>query len=137
MGQAQATVCTRGGSRVLLAPHSGGGLKSGGRHCGTEGRLLPGPEAGLAADDGVADGNGAGLLQQREDLTQQHVHTHRHHAEIVALRHSQLDIGAIWQDLVDRGQAVGLSWGSSAFLCPESRACLRCRPWRPRAAHPG
>ena len=29
--------CARGGSRVLLAPHSGRGLGSGGRHCGTEG----------------------------------------------------------------------------------------------------
>lgn len=64
--------------------------------CGSSGRPLPGPEAGLAADDGVADGNGAGLLQQREDLAQQNVHTYHHHAEVVTLRHSELDIGAIW-----------------------------------------
>lgn len=134
MGQAQATVRARGGSRVLLAPHSGQGLGSGGRHCGiggprcggSPGRPLPGPEAGLVANDGVADGNDAGLLQQREDLAQQNLHTRRHHAEVVALRYSQLDVGAIWQDLVARGQAVGLSWGSPAFRRPERRASLRC-----------
>ena len=79
----------------------------------------------MAANDRVADGDDAGLLQQREDLVQQNVHTRHHHAEVVALRYSQLDVGAIWQDLVDRGQAVGLNWGSPAFWCPERRASLR------------
>lgn len=113
-----------------------------GRHWGTErsscpqrsasGRPLPGPEVGLAADDGVADGNDARLLQQGRDLAQQQLHPRHHHGEVVALCCSELDIGAIRQDLVDR-QVPGLSRVSPACLMPRTvglrEPVLNRLPW--------
>lgn len=47
---------------------------------------LLGPDARLAADDGVADGDDTGLLQQGYDLAQQHIHPYHHHGKVVGLR---------------------------------------------------
>lgn len=73
------------------------------------GRPLPGPELGLAANDGVADGDDARLLQQGRDLAQQQLHPRHHHGQVVALCCSELDVCAIREDLVDQRQVPGVS----------------------------